>query len=99
MATNPNPAAPSATTIQVQAAPGLRVPFEGAPRKYITDAGAVTVTRSAYYLRRLKDQDLVLVTPSTTGVSTANASGPASAPSSTAAPAAPVQARGIASEA
>ena len=53
--------APSVTTtITVKAAPGVRVPMEGAPRKYITDSAPVTVTRTAYYIRRLKDKDLIL---------------------------------------
>lgn len=43
----------------VKAATGLRVPKEGAPREYITDADVVDVSRSAYYLRRLADGDLV----------------------------------------
>lgn len=49
------------TTIIVQAAPGLRVPLEGAPRRYITDATPVTVPDSAYYRRRLADGDLLQV--------------------------------------
>lgn len=48
-------------TIIVQAAPGLRVPLEGAPRRYITDATPVTVPDSAYYRRRLADGDLLQV--------------------------------------
>lgn len=49
------------TTINVKAAPGLRVPREDNGRKYITDAEAVAVTDSTYYLRRLADGDLVKV--------------------------------------
>lgn len=77
--TNPTANALSVTMpIKVKAAPGVRVPFEGAPRKYITDAAEVEVTRTAYYIRRLKDGDLIR-----TDVP----------------PAAPVQPRGIGSEA
>ena len=47
------------TTITVKAAPGLRVPMEGMPRRYITDAAAVAVPDSAYYRRRMTDGDLV----------------------------------------
>lgn len=43
----------------VKAAPGLRVPKEAKPRQYITDAKAVDVPESAYYLRRLDEGDLV----------------------------------------
>lgn len=46
--------------IHVKAAPGVEVPFEGAPRRYITDKEAVTVDNSAYYRRRIADGDLVL---------------------------------------
>jgi hypothetical protein len=53
------------TTLTVTAAPGLRVPLEGAPRRAITDAAPVTVPDSAYYRRRLADGDLVRVTATT----------------------------------
>lgn len=43
----------------VKAAPGLKVPREDKPREYITEAGAVNVPESAYYLRRLDEGDLV----------------------------------------
>lgn len=43
----------------VKAAPGLKVPMEDKPRDYITDAESVEVPESAYYLRRLADDDLV----------------------------------------
>lgn len=46
------------TLITVKAAPGLRVPMEGAPRKYIGQ-DSMQVPPSAYYLRRLADGDLV----------------------------------------
>jgi len=44
----------------VKAAPGLKVPKETNLVDYITDAEAVEVSESAYYLRRLSDGDLVL---------------------------------------
>ncbi len=47
--------------ITVKAAPGLRVPMEGMPRRYITDAAPVTVPDSAFYRRRIADRDLLLV--------------------------------------
>jgi len=47
-------------TMTVTAAPGIRVPMEGAARRYITDAAPVNVPESAYYLRRLADGDLTL---------------------------------------
>lgn len=50
-------------TITVKAAPGVKVPKEGAPRHYIEDAPQ-DVPASAYYLRRLDDGDLIPVEPS-----------------------------------
>jgi hypothetical protein len=46
--------------MKVIAAPGLKVPMEDKPRDYITDAKAIDVPESAYYLRRLADGDLVM---------------------------------------
>ncbi len=54
------------TTITVRAAPGLRVPLEGAPRRSITDTEPVTVPDTAYYRRRLADGDLILDKEGTT---------------------------------
>lgn len=48
-------------TATVQARKGIRVPIEGAPRRYITDDQPRTVTLSAYYRRQIKDGDLVVV--------------------------------------
>ncbi|MFZ5425366.1 MAG: DUF2635 domain-containing protein [Thermodesulfobacteriota bacterium] len=48
-------------TITVKAAPGVRVPKEGAPRQHITEDEAQAVPASAYYLRRIADGDLVRV--------------------------------------
>lgn len=47
------------TLINVKAAPGVRVPYEDHPRRYITEAEAVSVERSAYVLRRLAEGDLL----------------------------------------
>lgn len=47
--------------ITVKAAPGLKVPKEGAPREYINEHEPQTVPGSAYYLRRLDDGDLIRV--------------------------------------
>ncbi|NSX04805.1 DUF2635 domain-containing protein [Cupriavidus gilardii] len=47
--------------IRVKAAPAVLVPKEHNPRQYISDAEAQTVDRTAYYLRRLRDGDLVEV--------------------------------------
>lgn len=47
--------------ITVKAAPGLRVPMEGMPRRYITDAALAVVPDSAFYRRRIADSDLLLV--------------------------------------
>lgn len=51
------------TDLTVKAAAGVRVPQEDNARRYITDSETVTVPASAYYLRRLGDNDLVLVSP------------------------------------
>ena len=45
----------------VKAAPGVKVPKEGAPREYITEDAPQAVPGSAYYLRRLDDGDLIRV--------------------------------------
>lgn len=44
--------------MKVTAAAGLKVPTEGNPRKYITDADQVEIEPTAYYLRRLADNEL-----------------------------------------
>lgn len=49
--------------IPVRARLGLRVPREGAARRYITDHKTVTVVSSAYYRRQIRDGDLVVVQP------------------------------------
>ena len=43
------------------AAPGLRVPYERHPRKYIAGNSVVEVPATAYYLRRITDGELVQV--------------------------------------
>jgi hypothetical protein len=50
--------------LHVKAAPGLKLPKEGNPRAYITDAEAVPVQASRYYRKALADGDLVEATPS-----------------------------------
>ncbi|KIP18510.1 hypothetical protein KY49_3293 [Burkholderia sp. MSHR3999] len=45
--------------MKVKAAPGVRVPMDGAPRKYITEENEVTVDESPYYLLRVRDRDLI----------------------------------------
>lgn len=55
-------ASTSIRTIRVRAAaPGLRVPQERHPRKYITGDGTVVVPATAYYLRRISDGELIAV--------------------------------------
>lgn len=46
----------------VKAAPGLTVPFEENPRRYITDDTFFNVAETAYYTRRLSDGDLIAAT-------------------------------------
>lgn len=48
--------------INVKAAPGLKVPREDNPRRYITDAESLEVENSAYYQRQLMAGDLIEVT-------------------------------------
>ncbi len=48
-------------TIKVKAAPGIQVPQEDNPRRYIGPDEAVTVARSAYYLRQVRAGDLLIV--------------------------------------
>lgn len=47
--------------MRVQAAPGLKVPREDDPRKYITDAEPVDIEMTGYYIRRMAEGDLVEV--------------------------------------
>lgn len=49
------------TDLTVKAAAGVRVPQEDNARRYITDAQTFTVPDTAYYLRRLRDGDLIRV--------------------------------------
>jgi len=46
--------------IKVIAHQGIQVPLEGRPDRYITDKKAVEVPKTAYWLRRLRDGDLLL---------------------------------------
>lgn len=52
--------------MNVIAAPGIQVPKEDKPREYITDAEAVEVPDTVYYLRRIADGDLLEVPVKTT---------------------------------
>ncbi|MDP2324744.1 MAG: hypothetical protein Q8N51_12010 [Gammaproteobacteria bacterium] len=45
----------------VKAAPGLNVPREDNPRKYITDAEPVDIDMTGYYIRRMSAGELVEV--------------------------------------
>lgn len=45
--------------MKVIAAPGILVPKEDKPRDYITDAEAIDVPETVYYLRRIADGDLL----------------------------------------
>jgi len=45
--------------MKVKAAPGVRVPMDGAPRKYITEKEEVVVEETPYYRLRLRDGDLI----------------------------------------
>jgi hypothetical protein len=45
--------------MKVIAAPGLKVPKENNPREYITEGEAQEVEVTAYYVRRLADNELV----------------------------------------
>ena len=52
--------------MNVKAVTGCKVPKEAHPRDYISDAEAVEVPCTAYYLRRIEDGDLVVVSDSDT---------------------------------
>ncbi len=45
--------------MKAKAAPGIKVPKEDKPREYITDAEAVDLPDTAYYLRRVAEGDLI----------------------------------------
>lgn len=47
--------------MKVIATPGLKVPTEANPREYILDTTEVEIEVTAYYLRRLADNELVEV--------------------------------------
>lgn len=48
--------------LTVKARPGVNVPMEHDPHRYISEAsGPVKVPGTPYYLRRLQDGDLVIV--------------------------------------
>lgn len=52
--------------MKVKAVTGCRVPKEASPREYIGDTDAVEVPCTAYYLRRIEDGDLVVVSDTET---------------------------------
>lgn len=60
--------------MRVQAAPGLKVPREDDPRKYITDAEPVEIEMTGYYIRRMSDGDLREVAAAQADPTTAPAS-------------------------
>jgi hypothetical protein len=45
--------------IPVKAAPGLKVPKEGEPHKYITEGAPVQVPATHYYNKAIADRDLI----------------------------------------
>lgn len=56
--------------IKVKAAPGVQVPREDSPRRYIDPDAVTEVERTAYYLRQISAGDLLIV-PDETTVATA----------------------------
>lgn len=46
-------------TLTVTAAPGVSVPMEDKPRKYIAGEKSFTVPATVYYRRRIADGDLI----------------------------------------
>ncbi|VVE76463.1 hypothetical protein PAN31117_05401 [Pandoraea anapnoica] len=73
-------------SMNVIARKGVRVPFENASRKYITDEKAVSVKESAYYTRRIFDGDLLEVVEGGPPVEVAEAKPDGDAPASVEAP-------------
>jgi hypothetical protein len=49
-------------TMYVKAAPGLKFPREGEPRRYITDAEPESVIGSHFYRKAVTDGDLIELT-------------------------------------
>ena len=50
-------------TLEIKAAPGVSVPLEDKPRKYIEGGESFSVPDTAYYRRRIADGDLVETAP------------------------------------
>lgn len=63
--------------MKVKAAPGIQVPKEDKPREFITDAEAVEVPNSAYYLRIVAEGDLIDVDAAASAKSSVKAKGDA----------------------
>lgn len=59
--------------MRVQAAPGIKVPREDDPRKYVTDSEPVELEMTGYYIRRMSDGDLVEVPASAAAAAVASA--------------------------
>lgn len=60
--------------MKVKAQGGVMVPREENPRRYITSDTVLEVAETAYYLRRIADGDLVIVTENNTVPATEPAS-------------------------
>ncbi|MGC0153278.1 DUF2635 domain-containing protein [Chromobacterium vaccinii] len=66
--------------MKVIAAPGVQVPLEGQPRRYISDSVAVDVPDTPYYRLRLRDQDLTHYQEDATAPAPARAAAQAAPP-------------------
>lgn len=56
--------------MKIQAAPGLKVPRDDNPRKYITDSAPVEIEMTGYYIRRMSSGELIEVKTTTTKTTT-----------------------------
>ena len=63
--------------MKVKAVTGCLVPKEAHPREYIGDTDAVEVACTAYYLRRIEDGDLVVVSETETATKVTKVKEPA----------------------
>lgn len=59
--------------MKVKAKPGVQVPREENPRRYVSDSEVLEVAETAYYLRRIADGDLERVTEAAPAADAPNA--------------------------
>ena len=70
--------------MKVKAKPGVQVPREENPRRYVSDSEELEVAETAYYLRRIADGDLERVTEAAPAADVPNAPAAVKAPAAVA---------------